>query len=138
MQQLEGGGGTMYAVAFSSDSCLFATGSSDKVVCICEVDSTGWIKQVQKLEGHKHYITDVAFSPDGCLLASASYESMYGLNDSALHIWERDNEGKFQQVQKLEGQGRGIRAIAFSPDGSRLASGSSDQTIWIWAVDEIL
>ncbi|KAK3354053.1 HET-R [Lasiosphaeria hispida] len=35
-------------------------------------------------------------------------------------------------LQTLEGHGRSVQSVAFSPDGQRLASGSDDETIKIW------
>ena len=35
-------------------------------------------------------------------------------------------------VRTLEGHGRAVMSVCFSPDGKQLASGSWDETVWLW------
>ncbi|THU82209.1 hypothetical protein K435DRAFT_627280, partial [Dendrothele bispora CBS 962.96] len=44
-------------------------------------------------------------------------------------IW---NTATGQEEAKLEGHTDWVMSVAFSPDGSQLASRSSDNTVWIW------
>ncbi|PMD45654.1 WD40 repeat-like protein [Hyaloscypha variabilis F] len=71
----------------------------------------------QKLEGHSREVMSVAFSPDGRWLASGG--------SNGIQIWA-DRQGRFEQVQKLEGCNLSgdwsSMALAFSPDGRRLAT----------------
>jgi WD40 repeat protein len=41
-----------------------------------------------------------------------------------------------KKLRTLKGHAAGIGAIAFSPDGQTLASGSDDQTIKLWQVKQ--
>ena len=64
---------------------------------------------------------EIAYSPDGTRLAVAGGIGIW-LYDTATH----------QEVALLTGHTGGVWSVAFSPDGSTLASGSSDNTVRIW------
>ena len=67
---------------------------------------------------------NIAYSPDGRLFAVAS----------SIGVWLYD-AGTGAEVKLLTGHTRPVTAVAFSPDGSMLASGSSgDETIRFWNV----
>ncbi len=68
-------------------------------------------------------IRDVKFSPDGRYLAVAT----------SIGIELREAES-FELVRFLSGHTGTVTSVAFSPDGSLLASGSWDQTIKLWEV----
>jgi WD40 repeat protein len=113
------------SVAFSPDSQLLATASSDKTARLWN-PATG--KQVgQPLTGHTSPAVSVAFSPDGQLLATAS-------GDNTLRLW---NPATGEQIgEPLTGHAA-VRSLAFSPDGRILATGGGDITrlwrpIWDW------
>lgn len=80
---------------------------------------------------------DVAYSPGGRLLAVA--ECGYYPRDPTkriyvpcnVSIWNADT-GRL--VNKLQGNARDVHAVAFSPDGLRIASGGKDHSIRIWDV----
>ena len=66
----------------------------------------------------------MAFSPNGHILASA------GLSRSAnLQLWDATT-GRL--LTTLDGHADQVRSLAFSPDGTRLASAGSDRTIRLW------
>ena len=79
-QTLEGHSGAIYAVAFSSDGKLVASGSDDGTVKLWDT-ATGALQWT--LEDHSGLVNAVAFSSDGKLVASGSHDGTVKLWDAA-------------------------------------------------------
>ena len=69
----------------------------------------------------KGTIREIAYSPNGTLLAVAS----------SIGIWLYDT-ATYDEVALLTGHTEPVDSLAFSPDGSTLASGSLDTTVRLW------
>ena len=126
------------AVAFSPDGSRLATGSRQRVrVWDLRTGSVAW---EQPIGSWAQCVTSVAFSPDGSRLATGS-------DDRTARIWllpsPTASVGKLQHqfTQPVPLKGRVWNSLAldgwslsvvFSSDGSRLATGSDDQTARIW------
>jgi WD40 repeat protein len=77
---------------------------------------------------HVSHLSAIAFSHDGALVAVAGVGySYYG--EDTVYLFDTTT-GK--QVRTIRGHRGQIRALAFSPDGKRLATGSWDTTVLIW------
>ena len=114
--------GNVYAVAFSPDGTLLATGHEDGECRLWQVADG---KLLFSLYGHSSTVWSVAFSPDGQTLASGSF-------DCTIRLWDV-TIGQVNQV--LHGHEDWVWVVAFSPDGEMLASGSSDRTVKLWHTD---
>ncbi|RTE75714.1 hypothetical protein BHE90_009845 [Fusarium euwallaceae] len=105
---LEGHKGTVNAVAFSPDSSLLASASSDHSVRIWRVETGECIREFQR---HKRPVRDVKFSPDSTLIASKC--------DETIRIWKCDTG---VQLENLAIQGNHRECpVEFSPDSKLVA-----------------
>ena len=145
-------------LAFSPDGRTLATGAEDAGVRLWDV-TTG--TNVATLEGHTDGINLVAFSPDGTALVSRSWDQTvklwdlatgadttilheggsvafspdgtvlaFGLLDGTIKLWDRATRRDIAVFERHSGQ---VRYMAFSPDGSTLAS-ASEEEIMLWDV----
>jgi WD40 repeat protein len=77
--------------------------------------------------GYGLWFNAVAYSPDGLLLATACKQG-------PVLLWQMVGD-EIHFLYTLEGHTDAVVSVAFDPNGQRLASGSYDQTIRLWAVD---
>jgi predicted NACHT family NTPase len=113
--------GNVQSVAFSPNGKLWATGDTDGIVRLWEVDSG---RELFACKEHNSWIYSVAFSPDNQTLASSS-------GDQTVRLW---NILTGECLKTLQGHTRSVRTVAFSPNGKILASGSSDTTVRLWDI----
>jgi WD40 repeat protein len=121
------------SVAWSPDGSHIATGSDDGTIIIWNA-KTGDIVE-QKHEPRVWGIHAIAWSPDGSRIASV-YDRISVYNHGAIFIWKFSKKAGMvkEQALKVLTHGKYTRSIAWSPDGSRIAGGISDNTIRIWDV----
>jgi WD40 repeat protein len=126
LASIETGHEYLYAVVYSPDTTLIATGGSDAQtdypIKIWDA-KTG--KLVATLKGHTGIVWCLAWTKDEKTLISAS-------SDSSIRTWNTTN---WQQTAVLDEHTSAVIGIAISPNDRILASVSDDKTARLWNLD---
>lgn len=110
------------SVAWSPDGRQIACGAMDGTISIFDV---GRAKFLHHLEGHCMPVRSLVYSSapqDSRVLFSAS-------DDGQVHVY--DSERK-TMITSLSGHSSWVLSVDVSPDGSAIATGSSDKTVRLW------
>ena len=130
---LPGHTGAVTSLAFSPNGKTLAVVDSWNKVRLWNVASQ---TEIDVLE-HLDTVYTLAFSPDGSTLALGLYGSTdsggwsAAPKDKSIRLWDVASR---TETASLQGHGEIVYSVAFSPDGSRLASGSKDNTVRLWNV----
>ncbi|KIK32064.1 hypothetical protein CY34DRAFT_195003 [Suillus luteus UH-Slu-Lm8-n1] len=131
LASIETGHEYVYAVVYSPDTTLIATGGQDgpwaeepteASVKIWDAE-TG--KLVATLKGHTDIVRCLAWTKDGKTLISGS-------SDCSIRIWNTTN---WKQTAVLDEHTSVVYGIAISPNGRILASASWDNTARLWNLE---
>lgn len=114
--------GAITALGFSPDGSRLATADSAGLLILTDIPA---MRPRARIAAHRpgHGATALACSPDGTTVATASYL------ESAVRLWDAD-DGTLRG--ELAGNSGGIRALAYAPDGSRIAGATGDGTAVLW------
>jgi len=137
---------SVLAAIFSPDGRRVLTGSLDRTARLWSADSGEPLGQPMR---HEQSVPTVAFSPDG-------QRVLTGSSDSTARLWSADSDqppGQPMQhrfwrravnflrrrasVRHYSGMRHegSVLAVAFSPDGRRVLTGSEDGTARLWSTD---
>jgi WD40 repeat protein len=149
IRSFDGHSAPVWAVAFSSDARLALSGSCaerDEHDDCVKGEMRVWdvatgetlhtlTSDERTLAAQAFYVMDVAFSPDDAYALSASCGEINVYGDCTrgqIILWSVETGG-------LRGTFNGhkdtVWAVAFSPDGTKVLSGSQDETARLWDVE---
>lgn len=129
---IQGHSNAIHSVMFSPDGTLVATSSTDGV-WLWDAE-TG--EQVRVLPSQE-FINGIAFHPDGVMLAAASctepliQNNIRTCNLGEVRLWDVETGTALAVLAHPDE----VQSVAFSPDGSRLASGDTDGVVYLWDVE---
>ncbi len=123
-------------VTFSRDGQWIVTGSNDKTAKLWNAE-TGEEQMV--FSGQNDSIIAVALSPDNrYLLTSSPENSGVGIASDAIQrvvLWDTRTGEK---LGSLQGHSSLVLCVNFSSDGKRILTGSTDGSIRIWNMDDVI
>jgi WD40 repeat protein len=130
--------GKIDALAFSPDGEMVAVGSGDRRVVALRDVASGEVQA--ELRAHHGPIWSVAYAPDGLALAVACgvvptvAESDGDGLSGEIRLWDLSGPRPRPRA-RLGGHEYGAISVAYSPDGSTLASGGFDCSTKLWGVE---
>jgi WD40 repeat protein len=157
LKSLAGHAGPVYAISFSPNGKLLASGSYDKSIKVWDVNSGAALHTFNSYHG---CVYSVVFSPDGKQLESSSGE-LWDVKSGTVLQTLADNvdtravfspDGKQLALalsntikvldinsgvplHTLYGHASAVNCVQFSSDGRRLTSGSLDRTVIVWDLE---
>jgi WD40 repeat protein len=134
--RLTGHTGWVRRCAVSPDASFIVSASYDRRLRVWDAQNGSL---VHVLAGHTDAVTDCAVSPDGTFIVSASLDETVRIWDAATGSLRRtlsaqwgDERSGWIVRRTPWGHLAAVWSCAVSPDGARIASASSDQTVKVW------
>ncbi len=120
-QTLEGHVQSVGALAFTPDGTLLASWAEDRTICLWDT-ATGRKIDTLAHESMKHRdsVYSLVVSPDGKRLGAVT--------SGGVRFWDLATHA---ELPRLRLPLQGVRVVAFSPDGGRLAAGGDDPKVVI-------
>ena len=119
---LEGHRSGIIGLAFSPDGSTLATGGYDQLVKLWN-PATG--EEIMTLSGHPSWVSRAVFSPDSKTLATGSGGDPAYQGENEIRLWDVATGDERSTLRFEQFKRNDVYSLAFSPDGTQLASGSA-------------
>ncbi len=130
LKELHGHDNFVWSVVFSPDGKMLASGNNDGEIRLWEVESG---RCITTLQNGNRPIGAMTFSPDGKTLLSGS-------DDETVTRWslalEEDERGRGRKLLQGQDIANWAKTIAFSQDGTMVATGSDNHTVRVLYLEE--
>lgn len=114
-------------IAFSPCSFIVAC-CGEKEILLWDIEHREMIKTIPQPKDSWKQLYALAFSPCGRYIASGTWWNVW-MDKMVIRLWEVESG---ENIVTFWGHSSDIQDLAFSPDGTILASGSYDRTILLW------
>ena len=121
---LKGHSGFVYSVQITPNGRFAISGSEDTTVKVWDLERGTCIGT---LEGHSGKVYSVTISPDSTLIATT------GFTDQTVRLWDWESGACLWVIK----QDAFPISVAFSPDGSRLVTGTTDGDVYVYRLSDI-
>ncbi len=131
IRRITSSNGTIYDLSYNIDGTVLASASEDGSVSFWNPATGDFIQRYEEFSAPVRTIT---YSPDGNFLAAAGGQTQVSLQrpaDNRIIIWNQSGE----IVATLTGHDASIRALAFTPDSTKILSSSDDAQIILWDIN---
>jgi WD40 repeat protein len=118
--------GWVSSVEYSPDGCFLAFAGPEGEIRVWD---RGRDQLLMAIPGHRSLLS-LEFSPDSRLLAAGPGRFGYAPGDCTVRIWNTQS-GELEFA--LAGHEDHVSAIAFTPDGDYVVTGSHDSSVRIWS-----
>lgn len=122
----------VYAVAFGSLGQTAVSADSKGNIILWTV-ATG--AEIRRFEGFAQRVNAVDVSPENKYVvggACGNFDDSNICNGGTIILWDFETGA---EIRRFEGHENEITTLEFSPEGDKLLSGSSDQTVRLWDVE---
>jgi WD40 repeat protein len=135
---LRGNWGSFFALHYDAAGDRLGAAGSDRIIRVWNLRTGG---DPSRIHGSNEGFSSLAFRPDGHLIATGGGDPPAPVQAPLEKVPRSDSEERTirlwdpatgREVRALTGHIGPVHALAFHPDGNRLASAGADRTIRIW------
>jgi WD40 repeat protein len=119
--------GGINAVAVLPRDGTVLTGGADGVIRVW--DSTK-VREVRRFTGDVGPVVQLAVAPNGRWVVSCAVR--LSAEQIGVQVWDAETGAEHG---RLRGPAENVGCVAVSPDGTRVAAGSADGSVWVWSLD---